>query len=591
MQDAPKARVRDVYREMWKGIRPQRWKFLFIILVFIGSSSVSLIIPLQYRDFFDILTSGGDASASVPALLHVILLVLGFNLAGWILFRSGSIAINDFEAHTIIRLKQNAFAYLMEHSFAFFAGNFTGSLVQRVNRFSRSFEMLCDTLVFNFIPLFVNVVGVIIVLFILQPLVGAVILAWVFCTVTFNYYFSRWKVKYDIRSAAADTATTALLSDDITNQSAISAFTGFENEIESFRKVSDEQARAMKTNWNISVVTDAVQALFIIVVEYLIFYYAIRYWERGVITVGTFVLIQAYIIGLAQRLWNLSGIIRHAYQGFADAKEMVEIMMLPHEVQDIHRAKRLKVGAGEVQLRDLSFNFNETRPVLNGINLTIKGGKKIALIGPSGAGKSTLVKLLLRLYNITSGQILIDGQDIQKVTQVSLRENISLVPQDPVLFHRSLMENIRYGRPGASDEEVQRAAKHAHCDEFIEPLPLKYDTLVGERGIKLSGGERQRVAIARAVLKNAPILILDEATSSLDSHSESLIRDALDVLMENKTTIVIAHRLSTIRKMDEIIVLDHGKITERGTHDSLLANDQSLYKHLWDLQAGGFIAN
>lgn len=590
MQDAPKATVKDVYREMWKGVRPQRWKFWFIILVFIGSSSVSLIIPLQYRDFFDILTSGGDPSASVPALLHVILLVLGFNLAGWILFRTGTIALNDFEANTIIRLKQNAFAYLMEHSFAFFAGNFTGSLVQRVNRFSRSFEMLFDTLVFNFIPLFVNVVGVIIVLFILQPLVGAVVLVWVICTVAFNYFFSRWKVKYDIKSAAADTATTALLSDDITNQSAISAFTGFENEIESFRKVTDEQARAMKTNWNISVVTDAVQALFIIVVEYLIFYFAIQYWERGIITVGTFVLIQAYIIGLAGRLWNLSGIIRHTYQGFAESKEMVEIIMLPHEVQDIRRAKRLKVSTGEVQLRDLSFNFNDTRPVLYGINLNIGGGKKIALIGPSGAGKSTLVKLLLRLYNITSGKILIDGQDIQKVTQVSLRENISLVPQDPILFHRSLMENIRYGRPGASDEEVKRAAKLAHCDEFIEPLPLKYDTLVGERGIKLSGGERQRVAIARAVLKNAPILILDEATSSLDSHSESLIRDALDVLMENKTTIVIAHRLSTIRKMDEIIVLDQGKITEKGTHDTLLANEKSLYKHLWDLQAGGFIA-
>ena len=213
----------------------------------------------------------------------------------------------------------------------------------------------------------------------------------------------------------------------------------------------------------------------------------------------------------------------------------------------------------------------------------------MALIGPSGAGKSTFVRLLLRLYDIHSGEILIDGQNISKVTQNSLRDNISLVPQDPVLFHRTLMENIRYGKPLATDEQVIRAARLAHCDEFIEQLPKKYDTYVGERGIKLSGGERQRVAIARAILKNAPILVLDEATSSLDSHSEMLIQDALDTLMKGETTVVIAHRLSTIRKMDRIIVFENGKIIEEGSHEALIEKTGGLYAKLWSLQAGGVL--
>jgi ABC-type multidrug transport system fused ATPase/permease subunit len=223
------------------------------------------------------------------------------------------------------------------------------------------------------------------------------------------------------------------------------------------------------------------------------------------------------------------------------------------------------------------------------VSLEIAPGQKVALVGPSGAGKTTFVRLLLRLYDVTDGSICIDGQDIRSVTLESLRHAVSLVPQDPVLFHRTLMENIRYGRFDATDDEVIAAAKLAHCHEFIEALPEKYETYVGERGIKLSGGERQRVAIARAILKNAPILILDEATSSLDSHSESLIQDALDVLMGGKTVLVIAHRLSTIRKMDRILVVDEGGIKEDGSHDELLQNDSSLYKQLWNLQAGGFM--
>ena len=227
--------------------------------------------------------------------------------------------------------------------------------------------------------------------------------------------------------------------------------------------------------------------------------------------------------------------------------------------------------------------------MLHDFTLTIEGGQKVALVGPSGAGKSTITKLLLRLFDVKGGSIEVDGQNITKVTQDSLREAISFVPQEPILFHRTLMENIRYGRLDATNEEVLEAAKKAHCHEFISSLPQGYETFVGERGVKLSGGERQRVAIARAILKNSPILVLDEATSSLDSESESLIQDALNVLMEGKTVIVIAHRLSTIMKMDRIIVLQNGAIVADGTHNELLA-DGGLYQKLWSIQAGGFLA-
>lgn len=238
----------------------------------------------------------------------------------------------------------------------------------------------------------------------------------------------------------------------------------------------------------------------------------------------------------------------------------------------------------------VGFHFERDRSILQGLNLTLHGSEKVALVGPSGAGKSTIVKLLLRLHDVTDGAIEIDGQNIAHVTQDSLRDAIAFVPQEPVLFHRSLMENIRYGKRDATDAEVIEAARKAHCHEFIIGLPEQYDTFVGERGVKLSGGERQRVAIARAILKDAPILILDEATSSLDSESESLIQDSLKILMQDKTVLVIAHRLSTIMNMDRIVVLQDGAVVADGTHAELLEHG-GLYQKLWSIQAGGFIVD
>ena len=318
-------------------------------------------------------------------------------------------------------------------------------------------------------------------------------------------------------------------------------------------------------------------------------YVAVRLWLLGTVTVGDFVLVQSYLITSMGQLWGFNRVIRSLYESVADAGEMVEIINAPYEVADPEKPIPLSVTKGAITFTDAAFSFKGVRPLIGGFTLSITGGERIALVGHSGAGKTTAVRLIMRLYDLDRGTIAIDGTSIADVTQEDLRKAISFVSQDPILFHRSLRENIAYGKFGATDEEIIEAAKKAHCHEFISKLPLGYDTMVGERGVKLSGGERQRVAIARAILKNAPILILDEATSSLDSESEHYIQDALHTLMAGKTVIVIAHRLSTIMQMDRIIVMEGGRIIDEGKHAELIKRD-GVYQKLWNFQAGGFIA-
>ncbi len=582
-------KISQILSHFWKGVLPVKKYFIVSYITYFIAGLVGIFIPIYYKNFFDSLSSGQHPVLLIDSLIKIILAIGVLHLIVWVLWRSSDLFYNYMMSKATAKLKQNSFDYMLKHSYSFFANNFSGSLVQRVNRFTRAFEVLSNSFVYQIFPLSITVVGSVVITWFVTPVVSVVIMVWVLIFTTFNILFSRWKLKYDIIVANADSKTTGYLSDSITNNSAISLFTGFAYESKSFQEITNDQARKTRFSWYLGDAVDAVQALLIILVEFLAFYYILKYWKEGLATIGTFVLAQTYIIYVAQQLWGLNKVIRSIYQSFADAKEMVEILELPREIKDIPNAKKIKVFKGEINFVSVTFNFNETREVLSDIDLMIKGGEKVALVGASGAGKTTFVRLIMRLYDLTKGRIEIDGQDIHTVTQDSLRESISLVPQDPILFHRTLMENIRYGRREATDDEVIQAAKLAHCDEFIDSLPLKYETLVGERGIKLSGGERQRIAIARAILKKAPILILDEATSSLDSHSEVLIQDALDNLMKGCTTIVIAHRLSTIRKMDRIIALENGKIIEDGTHDDLIKQPNGLYKKLWELQAGGFV--
>ena len=588
-KDEKETSIKQILSQFWFGVGNLKIALFVAAVFFLISRIIMVVVPIFYKNFFDVIGKSTDVNITTPLLLHIIVIILILNFADQICWQIANYFYLPAVSKIMARLKQIAFDYLIKHSHTFFTNNFSGSLVQKVGRFSRAFENMIDGIIYNFMPLVTTVIGSIIVTWFIAPIFAIILLVWVIVYVIFSIIFSTWKIKYDKLVASADSLTTGYLSDSITNNNAVSFFTGHTYESSGFKEVSNDQAKKYLFSWRLGNVADIVQIFLITVVEFLVFYFAIKYWKVGLVSIGTFVLGQTYIIGLSQQLWGLNKTIRNFYQSIADSKEMVDILLTKYEIEDIKDAKRLDVKKGEIEFKNVSFEFNKENKILDGLNLIIKSGEKVAVVGHSGAGKTTLVRLIMRLYNLTAGSICIDGQDISAVTQDSLRENISFVPQDPVLFHRTLLENIRYGNRKATDEEVKKAAKLAHCDEFIENLPLKYDTYVGERGVKLSGGERQRVAIARAILKKAPILIFDEATSSLDSYSESLIQDALKHLMSNSTTIVIAHRLSTIRKMDRIISMEKGLIVEDGTHDELSNKESGLYKNLWDLQVSGFI--
>lgn len=587
----PKVKLWDISKAFWQGVRPYKWSLFFVLFCVVLVNLVSIITPLFYRQFFDVLTINSDKTILAARLITIIFYIAILHTILWTLYRLHAFSNSKFQARVIAKLKQQAYDYLMQHSYGFFSNNFTGSLVQRVNRFARAFERMADRIMWDLFSLLLRTISIVIILTFINKIIALVVLVWAIVFIIFNVFFSLWKIKYDLKVSEIDSRVTGYLADTITNQNTVSLFNRSDFESKGFKNITYEQSKITIFNWNLMNLMEAGQSALGFSIEFVLFYVAIKYWQQGLITVGFFVLMQVYVLYLVDQLWSFTRITRDIYQAYADAKEMVEIMALPHEIKDVPNAKELKIIKGAIEFRNLNFSFNQTRTILKDINVLITSGEKIALIGPSGAGKTTFVRLLLRLYQQTSGEILIDGQDIAKISQESLRKNISLVPQDPLLFHRTLAENIAYGKPDASREEIEEVAKLAHCDEFIKDLPFGLETYVGERGIKLSGGERQRVAIARAILKNAPILILDEATSSLDSHSELLIQDALQHLMAGKTTIVIAHRLSTIQKMDRIIVVDDGRILEQGSHQELLNNKNSLYKKLWSLQAGGFLIN
>ncbi len=548
-----------------------------------------VIAPLYLKKFVNMLAVGNTA----PYIPWSIAVILGayalVNLVAWVGQRARMLTLGRLEARVMANLYDKAFTYLIGHSHEFFISNFTGTLTRRVTRYARSFESVLDNILMNLFPAFLFFVGVVLILSLRNIWLGMSLFALTVIFIYMQFRMVMWLQPLRTKRTEEDSRMTGALSDAVLNHSTITAFAALPYERSYFGKVTNEWRDATRQAMDGYAWIYGIQGLFAFFIEIAILGGTAYLWQKGLLTIGDFVLVQIYIIGLLNQVWGIGRNMRHLHDAFSEATEMLDIMELPHEVRDMTGAEPLNVSNGAIIFDHVSFEYHDSHAVLNDFDLAVQPHEKVALIGSSGAGKTTLAKLLLRLYDLTSGMIRIDGQDIASMTQESVRKAIAFVPQEPMLFHRSLMDNIRYGRQEATDDEVIEAARQAHCHEFISQYPEGFQTLVGERGVKLSGGERQRVAIARAILKDAPILVLDEATSSLDSESERLIQDALLQLMKGKTVIAIAHRLSTVMHMDRLVVIEKGTVVLSGTHEELLSHESNLYKKLWEIQAGGFI--
>lgn len=573
----------------WRHVKVY-WPMLLLCLTGVAIAiCCDLISPIVYKRLFDQLAIDpihDRARANLSEIYRTITLIGIVMVCSWSGWRLCMWSVAKFESRTMKDLTDYCFQYLQNHSQKFFTDNFAGALVKRVNRFAAGFEAIADQFVLELGQTTVRIILIIGVLFWRNAMLGWVFLTWTVAFICFNFFFARWKLKFDLARAEMDTRVTAQLSDTITNAINLKLFAGTKREVDEFQGITEKHHQARYKTWNLGWYSEGLQGLSIRVLEIVVLVVSVRYWLLGVLTIGDFILLKSYLSQLTEEVRSMGHNVRRIYEAMADANEMTEILLKPHEIVDDSKATVLSVPKGVVEFRNVQFSYiGDNRLVLQDFCLKTKPGERIGIVGPSGGGKSTILKVLVRLHELNGGEILIDHQNIAKVTQDSLHENIAYVPQDPILFHRTLMENIRYSRPAATDQEVLEAAKLAHCHEFISSFPLGYQTLVGERGVKLSGGERQRVAIARAILMDAPILVLDEATSSLDSESEMYIQDSLAKLVVGRTVIAVAHRLSTIRKMDRIVVVKDGHIVEEGKHDLLVKIENGHYQKLWNLQS------
>lgn len=550
-----------------------------------GAFFSSIAIPYFASKSLAAAVMPGDSFYKELSLLVIsVLLAIAANRIG---FNSAMKLI----AQVMHDLQNKVMNTLMQRSMRFHVNIVSGKLVSDALDYVGSFNMLFNTIFMQGLSLFLTIITGLILVSVNSWQLGLYLLAVVIVTLTWAYTESRARSGLRGRRLAATKLLTSHLSDSIVNAQTVKTFAAEQREIDENAKLSRDLRDMRINDWQRagSSGNNRIAFLLFALVGLLLVFHVMNQYSVSLLGTGIFAF--TYTLTLIMRLFDINTLTRQTEEAFLQASPMTQIILEENEVKDDVNAKKLLVTAGAVDFRDVRFSYQENQKqedIFSSLNLHINPGEHIGLVGPSGGGKTTITRLLLRFEDIQGGVISVDDQAIKGVTQVSLRDAIGYVPQEPLLFHRSIRENIAYGRPSATDEEIHHAAKLAYSHEFISKLPNGYDTIVGERGVKLSGGQRQRIAIARAILKSAPVLVLDEATSALDSESEKLIQSALQELLDGRTAIIIAHRLSTIQRLDRIVVLDEGNIVEEGTHKELLAN-KGLYAKLWSHQSGGFI--
>ena len=584
-----KVTLRMVIKYFLKKSKPYKWLLFLSIFGSITVAVVGLISPIYQTKLVDIVAmTWVERVELVAMLIRILLIILLLDVINICGRRMIWFPIIKYETDVTKDIYEECFQYLHRHSYRFFSNNLSWSLIRKVWKLAWSYETVVDLLVFQILNIVIFIPMTIVIIMRENMKIWFLFLAFVIVYSTMQVIFFQITKKYEIKSNEENSKTTWELSDSIINNFNVTIFASLPYEFKRFSETLTWWMKIRKKQWTIWEWTYFLSSIVTCAFWIWSIYFAIKARWAGLIPASIIILVQMYVIRIANQLSNVRHILKSMSRALWESTEMLEILNTPHEIID-NTDKKLAISSWRINFEKVVFSYDGWDNIFEWLDLTIKPGEKVAIVWASWSWKTTLTKLLFRFFDIQWWKILIDWQNISQVTQDSLRSQLSMVPQDPVLFHRSLRENIAYWKPDATEEEIIAAAKMAKCHDFISKLKDWYETFVWERGIKLSWWERQRVAIARAILENKRILVMDEATSSLDSESEKFIQDAMDEVMRNKTCIVIAHRLSTIVKMDRIIVMDNGKIIEHGSHKQLLQKKDWVYQKLRNIQSGWFL--
>ena len=609
MVDEDKPLPKTLFPFIWHFLREYKAAVIVYVALAIVAGFWGPFNSMLIKQVINLLpnVTGGDISILiVPAILIVVNFIVfdNFTWRGITYIRAKFIPV------ILNQITGESMDHVLGKSHQFYQDNLSGKTSKQITNLTDGIEKLLWPVIANFLRGASLLLTAIAASYFVNPIFCFILVAWFILFASASILMSKKLVMLADAQASAESIVVGELVDSLSNHSNVRIFSRKSFENSRMAPFFEKQQKAYTATYFYSLIMHSIQGGLIAIMMACSCYFLVYLYSKNLVTIGDFALILGLSMETGHMMWFTMSEVDEFNKAVGRCKQSLMSLMIPLEIQDKPDAVILKCNRGQITFDNVKFHYKGTEPLFQNKSIEIKAGQKVGLVGYSGGGKSTFVNLILRLYDITDGAILIDGQDIRDVTQDSLRASIAMIPQDPSLFHRSLMDNIRYGRIDATDEEVISAAKKAHAHEFIEKLSQGYDSLVGERGVKLSGGQRQRISIARAILKNAPILILDEATSQLDSVTESIIQESLWELMNSrfetslsavaprakgdgeggKTVLVIAHRLSTLLHMDRIIVFDQGVIVEDGTHAELLANN-GLYRNLWDAQVGGFLGD